>query len=129
MTADQALALGRRCVACKAWRWMTGMSTMDLETVVCVGDGAVYVVAPNRPMQGRWTGVATLNVQDPATLGCLLALVRELYADDALIVAAIDYGPGGVMWQAQLTLGGRRLTERHYGTEAEALVAALEAAP
>jgi hypothetical protein len=69
------------------------------------------------------------DLHDPATLGCLLALVREAYADQCACVFSIDYGPAGVMWQVRLTANGRQVTDRHYTTEAEALVAALEAAP
>jgi hypothetical protein len=69
------------------------------------------------------------DLTDPATLGCLLALVREALDDECACVFPIDYGPGGVRWVARLTAGGRDMTQRVHVTEAEALVAALEAAP
>ena len=104
MTEEQ-IALARRAVACKGWRWMRGMySAWD-------------------------TTEALPDLTDPATLGCLLALVREAWGDECACVLPIDYGPAGVRWVARLTAGGRCLTERHWLTETEALVAALEAAP
>ena len=71
-------------------------------------------------------GVWIPDLTDPATLGCLLALVREAWVDHCACVYPIDYGPAGVMWQVRLAANGRQVTARHYTTEAEALVAALE---
>jgi hypothetical protein len=68
------------------------------------------------------------DLDDPATLGCLLALVRDVWGDDALMAVAICYGPGGVRWQCRRTVNGGACTERQHPTEAEALVNALEAA-
>ncbi len=65
---------------------------------------------------------------DPATLGCLLALVRKAW-DDPQVHAAPLCGMKNdhVGWRVWL---GRDLTLYFDGdTEAEALVAALEAAP
>ena len=117
MTDDEALALAVRLVACKHFRPMPGM----------------------RDLQGRtwtpdllWRRNRTSDVPDladPATLGCLLALVREAHDDECACVFPIDYGPGGVRWIARLTAGGRDMTQHVHASEAEALVAALEAAP
>ena len=65
---------------------------------------------------------------DDATLGCLNGLVRKAWDDFAACVVPIDYGPGGVMWVCRLSAGGRSLTDKHWATEVEALVAALETA-
>ncbi len=109
------IELSRRAVACKGWRWMGGMAD--------TWGGRM------REGDGFDRANALPDLTDPATLGCLLALVREAWGDECACVLPIDYGPAGVMWVARLTAGGRSLTERHWPTEAEALVAALEAAP
>jgi len=68
------------------------------------------------------------DLTDPATLGCLLALVREAW-DDPQVHAAPLCGVENdhIGWRAWF---GRDLTLYFDGgTEAEALVAALESAP
>jgi hypothetical protein len=122
MTEEQ-IALARRAVACKGWRWMPGMlhgTVAGGELRVCyrMGDLTLYLDADRVP-----------DLTDPATLGCLLALVREAHEDECACVFPIDYGPGGVRWVARLTAGGRDMTQQVHVSEAEALVAALEATP
>ena len=62
------------------------------------------------------------DLTDPATLGCLLALVREAYADPAFCIQCV----AGYWYEDS---DKRELVPRSNETEAEALVAALEAAP
>jgi hypothetical protein len=65
------------------------------------------------------------DLTDPATVGCLLALVRDAYAD-----ARITVVPRGARVWAVVYPGWLRMKAIAMGkTEAEALVAALEAAP
>ena len=75
------------------------------------------------------------DLSDPATLGCLLALVREAWGSDRCFSRQEDT-PAGVKWFV-LCPTPKRLAERigagWHGpftgvTEAEALVAALESA-
>jgi hypothetical protein len=114
--------LAKRAVACKGWKWLQGMQGKGpLDTfarISTAGDG-------ERAMELGFTP----DLTDPATLGCLLSLVREVWGDRCACALAIDYGPAGEKWVVRLTVNGRSLTERHWDTEAEALVAALEAAP
>jgi len=66
-------------------------------------------------------GHALPDLDDAATLGCLLALVREAWGDRPVSLVH-DWLSG--CWKASIG------TAHHEGaTEAEALVAALEAAP
>lgn len=117
MTPDELRALADRAVACRHFYPMRGMR--DLQGRTWTPD-----------LLWRWNRtVDRPDLSDPATLGCLLALVREAWGDECACVLPVDYGPGDIMWVCQLTAGGRSLTARHWATEAEALVAALEAAP
>ena len=120
MTDEEALDLGRRFAACKGFRPMRGML-----------DNHGRTWTPD--LLWRWTPKVDIpDLRDPATLGCLLALVREAWSDECVCVLPVDYGPGGVAWFCRLTVGGRDLARSYVPSsvgEAEALVAALEAAP
>jgi hypothetical protein len=106
--------LAKRAVACKGWRWMPGMLALD--TGLRLDE-----------MTDDWEAEVP-DFSDPATLGCLLALVREAWGCKFL-VAQEDFchkalwcvrgrGAGMPDW---LAVAGM--------SEAEVLVAALEAAP
>ena len=130
MTEEQ-IALAKRAVACKGWRWMPGMLTSfnarHLGRHLWVDQGSSVVVYADQN-EGE-----VPDLTDPATLGCLLALVREAFPGchaepngapewDGYDEAERDN------WWAVFTCGPHRLMANG-ATEAEALVAALEAAP
>jgi len=115
--------LARRAVACKRWRWMPGMRYQVGGTVGRLTDsqckGKLPLVAETRP-----------DLSDPATLGCLLALVREAWKNHTM---SCFFDHADVAWSEYpwaVKLVGLRVVTGAYGqTEAGALVAALEAAP
>lgn len=137
--------VARRAVACKGWRWMPGMVMRwqdrargafgqqvrpDRQRVSEDVDTDAQVAAAVRALP---------NLTDPATLGCLLALVREAWGSgDAFVYAGFEgiyHSSGdhercvprlGHYWHVVAPLA---LHIGHGATEAEALVAALEAAP
>ena len=134
MTKEQ-IALGRRAVACKGWRWSPGMRAVDLKTLseARVMDVITDLIV-RYPEGDRYLGGSVPDLSDPATLGCLIALVREAWG--CVVVTFPDYdedeetggqGHNVVGWRAVETVRWMRVGGGT--TEAEALVAALEAAP
>lgn len=122
MTDEEALDLGRRFAACKGFRPMRGML-----------DNHGRTWTPD--LLWRWTPKVDIpDLRDPATLGCLLALVREAWrAPRALVRLSANGKSFHVFDVDRVTTGGNWAAwlcgDRILQTEAEALVAALEAAP
>jgi hypothetical protein len=111
--------LARRAVACKHWWWMPGMLAIMPED----RDGSAR---PERVSDDEWLPAMDSfpDLLDPATLGCLLALVRDAHRDPRMFVEA--YSPFRDKWRC---MGVSFSSEWVGPSEAEALVAALEAAP
>ena len=146
--------LARRAVACSGWRWMPRMRAwFDLESYVILqtldpvsGAPTVWTKYGARTkfniftpeIAGFPTG-ALPDLADPATIGCLLALVREAVGTRRVSVAVrpvekpgrsgLFMVDGGELW---FVIGDGALSEKPLAvgaSEAAALVAALEAAP
>ena len=119
--------LARRAVACPRWRWMPGMLA-DENAVPGTGlwrGGRMRVDDSDLPAQPRHGCLPVLT--DPATLGCLLALVREVWGRPHL---AATYCGG--YWSVDDPDDEHFDGDRGFGpwaSEAESLVAAMEAAP
>jgi hypothetical protein len=117
--------LGRRAVACKHWRWMPGMYLLPhLDGCECCEDRNFPRRAARLPAVFT-TEIDVPDLSDPATLGCLLHLVRQAYGDSSL--QPNDAGEYDMLhWHVFI---GPHFACTGHATEAEALVAALEAAP
>ena len=71
------------------------------------------------------------DLTDPATLGCLLALVREAWGDPRLVAIYCEPAHPGQSegWAVQRADNRMPVVGEDHATEAEALVAALEVGP
>jgi hypothetical protein len=132
--------LARRATECKGWRWLPGMLARTTSTSKGAGDARVYWLHPEPRLihlgGNTWPlsmhGPYLPDLTDPATLGCLLALVREAWGRPCAHVAKPIGGPwvlcdviGQPLHMGLVSTGGLVGGD----SEAEALVAALEAAP
>lgn len=124
MDEAKAMELGRRALAA-GWRWMPGALGRTPDMVIR-SSAAPYV--------GAWP-----DFRDPATVGVLLAQVRERWGDPDLYARRSDtrrLSDGMLAWEvlgwadAEHSPTGKPVSWRGWGyaTEAEALVAVLEAA-
>ena len=70
--------LGRRAVACKHWRWMDGMLIQPLNSRTAVIEEEYIHDRGWSAKRRKWDDLHP-DLSDPATLGCLLALVRRAW--------------------------------------------------
>ena len=108
--------IARRAVACKGWRWMPGMRWWTEDDRGRLDDfQPEYMGRPSDALP---------DLTDPATMGCLLALVRGAWGQDDLGAFRVIVG----QWCAEVTPQEGQHHAFYGSSEAEALVAALEAA-
>ena len=107
--------LGQRTRACRGWRWVDGTRWRLVSLSGRITEHGYQTPPPD----DAWP-----DLDDPATLGCLLGLVREASGDLGAHVKHVGEAyPGCRLWVAVAS-------GQHYLAhgEAEALVMALESA-
>ena len=122
MTEEQ-IALARRAVACKGWRWMPGMLTLDGWRILRVDeDGYRFAYNVKQSYVYALVEDALPDLTDPATIGCVVAWLRTITGDPSLhsVLAGGDVATG--VWHVRCGISARRGR-----TEGEALVSAWEA--
>jgi len=140
---NEMIELARRAVASPHWRWMPGMR------LVCPGSDEAFRVESEPAWNGglyRAFGISEdwiaapedelPDLTDPATLGWLLALVREAWGCEVWVSLDPDPDPvngamcGDEHWFVSRVGFGLSAQRIAHGTDAaSALVAALESAP
>jgi hypothetical protein len=132
MTPQEATALARRAVACPRWRWMPGMLARHPEDIgrVLTFRSGCPVVSWDEELAAAASDPTNLlpDFADAATLGCLLALVREVSMDPRVCLYPVKM-LGNHWWNVGVPWETAGLFVSTAPTEAEALIAALEAAP
>ena len=124
--------LAKRAVACKSWRWMPGMlsskgriASVDTTLVkwISVYDEdageieSFYDGGPNHALP---------DLTDPATIGCLLHLVRQHWGDGGAHTKRFCRYGGGEKWLCYAPSVFYPTLQTDGESEAEALVKALE---
>ena len=113
------IELAKRAVACKNWKWMRGMRTIDQLTIVNINDDTSLRFTDYYP-----------DLSDPATVGCLLDLVRKAWhTAPANVNCHMSYSPNKGHyrnWTCSYCTG-ESWNQTIGETEVEALVLALEA--
>ena len=127
MNIQEAQRLGNTLKHLPAFRWVDGMRAMWFERgwrVVATDSTGALALHDGTEIQARHVP----DLRNPATLGALLWLVREAHNDDRVVAASYAAGLRWVACRGQNTGGGLIIGDEKE-SEAEALVAALEAAP
>jgi hypothetical protein len=129
--SDEMKALGRRAASSKHWHWIPGMLSTAGDRVLCVIDGELVIDNIDLTDFERVPcSLARINwapdLTDAATRGCIVHLLQE--ANGPTVFLAMMENRWYVGEYCQINMADRAITQL-FATEAEALVAALEAAP
>lgn len=140
----EMVELARYLITCKGWYWMPGMEVFPARFekerwLVCWCDDDGREAGAYQTSGGKWWNIANNdtdldlskdwlpNLEDPATLGCLLYLVREAWKDPE---AHLVLRPAGwVLHSGESRVATIVYPSLEGKTEVEALVNALGAAP
>jgi hypothetical protein len=116
---DRAVAAGFRLEpGCRVWvaGQLVTIAWADEYEVGCAGDGCTVMI---RSPAGVWC-----DFREAPSLGCMLGQVRAAWGDPHAATSGDEWDG----WHVYLARAGCAADERRYVAEAEAVVAALEAA-
>ncbi len=112
--------LAKRVVACKGWRWMPGMKALGKKDMPTAWFRLEETI---QNLHGDWSN-ATPDLSDPATIGCLINLVRIAWNGRV----AISMGNGWWSVEADSDNDGFYSDQDCSSSFNESLVLAFEAA-
>lgn len=122
--------LGRRAVACAGWRWLEGMRWVGRDALTgepCEGRIGVTAETVDDLLNPSVVVGVLPDLQDPATKGCVLALVREAVKDPtACCFRWARPTPSRLLWEVSSCVGVPCTLYGTGYTEAEALIETLE---
>lgn len=145
---ESLIELAKRAIACKHWRWMPGMlgwrvthqneivsirfvnginNYIELADPSEISNEASPLIGSGHSVSDGWHKTSDIlpDLSDPATLGCLIVLVRQAWKSS---VAQLSPSlPDAHLWTCYINDDDDHLFREV--TEAEALVVALEGAP
>jgi len=132
-------SLTTRAVATEGWRWLPGMLVLTRDglhlrisatTKSGASDAGSFIGVTRTGKAYGWRRKGLPDLTDPATLGCLLHLVRKAWADRGTVHVDEPVAEAlGEPWIVRVLDGmADRIWTSRGATEAEALIAALEAA-
>ena len=132
MSAEEALSMGFRALRLEGWRWMEGMRTLRGDRVIRCAEDGTPVIARTRNLEGLGPMVELDGIQagdvpdlrDPATVGCLLHLVRSIVGEPYWRPHGLIGSMGALFWLADTPL--RRERQTRYDSEAEAIIVRAE---
>ena len=113
-------SLAKRAVACPKWRWIEGMKSVPPEGWA----SEVNLRDPESLKKIAYLPHCLPDLSDPATIGCVLSLVREARRDLAYYPTPLSRD-NGVDWAVERPSRERQTL---YSSEVEALIVALETA-
>jgi len=122
---DKFIELAKRAVACRNWKWMSGMKAIHESGW---GEPASQRVPCTIPNGGYPNSLP--DPTDSATIGCLLDLVRKAWhTAPANVNCHVSYSPekGHYRYWTCSYCTGEKWEQTQGETEAEALILALEA--
>lgn len=117
------IELGSRCTKSAGWRWTSGMRTLTGARVLDIEEdtGIVWAASHKDKLFELDTTTELPDLSDPATIGCMITLVRE---STKIPGASLIMHNGSWI----VTSGDPRLSGSGYETEAEAILKALDQA-
>jgi hypothetical protein len=120
----EEVEISKRAVSCKKWKWLPGMRAVGRKGA----PEAWFRVEENLPkLHGDWSE-ALPDLSDPATIGCLLSLVREVCGDKEMAYSRCESGWVLLLGSSRVGVASMIFPSKTSVTEAGLLVNALEEA-
>lgn len=120
----EEVEIAKRAVACKKWKWLPGMRAVGRK-----GQPEAWFRVEEKlsKLTGDWSK-AVPDLSDPATIGCILELVREVWLDDEAAYSRCDSGWVLLYGSSRVGIASMIIPTKTSKTVAGLLVNALEGA-